>query len=278
MGKNCVITGANTGIGKATAAALAGKDFRLLLACRNKEKADAAAGEIIAATGNKNVEPVILDLSSFESIREAAETIRNKFDRLDVLVNNAGIMTKTKKESKDGFELTFAVNHLGHFLLTNLLLDLLVRSAPSRIVNVSSEAHRFARFDLSDPGITRSWSPWRAYANSKLCNIYFTRALAGHLEESGVTVSSLSPGFVDTELGRDYAKKKSLLRTIMTLFAKTPEEGAATSVFLASSPEIEGVTGGYFSNCRQTKSSRISYDRENARLLWEESRKMCGLV
>jgi NAD(P)-dependent dehydrogenase (short-subunit alcohol dehydrogenase family) len=212
-------------------------------------------------------------LSSQEQIERLAEEAKKRYERLNVLINNAGALFLHRRESVDGIEMTWALNHLGYFLLTNLLLDLIQRSAPARIVNVSSRAHERARIDFDDLQGRRTYSGMRAYGQSKLANLLFTHELARRLEGTGVTVNALHPGFVATNFGADDNGffLRLILRLLQRARAISAEEGAQTSIYLASSPEVEGVTGKYFFRKRPQPSSPASYDEETARRLWEVS-------
>jgi NAD(P)-dependent dehydrogenase (short-subunit alcohol dehydrogenase family) len=249
---------------------------RVVMINRNPAKAEAVAEEIRqSATGS--VELLKGDMSSFASIRDAAAEALARFPRIDVFISNAGVFRARRHETSDGLEETFAVNHLAPFLLTNLLLDRLKASAPSRIVIVASEAHRGAVPDFDDLLLERRYGAWRAYSRSKLSNIMFSYALARRLAGSGVTANSLHPGFVATRLG---SGNKIPIRPVYILlrpFTISPKKGAETSVFLASSPEVEGVSGKYFDQKRESRSSRISQDEESQELLWDMSAKLTGL-
>jgi NAD(P)-dependent dehydrogenase (short-subunit alcohol dehydrogenase family) len=268
-GQTCVVTGASGGIGRETARALAGRGARVVLVCRDQVKGEAARADIAAGGGEVDLE--LCDLSSQASIRELAGRLQRGHARIDVLVNNAGLILPTRSTTVDGFETTFATNHLGYFLLTTLLLDLLRASAPARVVNVSSEAHRGATLDFDDLQSERSYSSWTAYGRSKLANIYFTYELAERLRGSGVTANCLHPGVVASGFGRG---KPGIMRWAVTIarpFMINEAKGAATSIYLASSPEVEGVTGKYFAREREKRSSAVSYDVGARRRLWEAS-------
>lgn len=273
-GKVCLVTGTTSGIGKITALELARMGARVLMVCRDQERGQAVAREIIAASGNDSVELLLADLSSQSSIRELAAQIHRRHDRLDVLVNNAGVVLPRRSVSVDGIEATFATNHLGYFLLTTLLLDLLTASAPARIVNVSSALHSRGKIDFNDLQGERSYTGGGAYNQSKLANVLFTYELARRLDGTGVTANCLHPGVVRTGLGRNATGRFKLLLTVVKPFLSSPEKGAETSVYLASSPEAEGVTGQYFVNKRTQRSSPESYDETVAHRLWQVSEQM----
>jgi len=277
-GKEIVITGATDGIGKVTARELAKMGASVTIVARNAEKASAVIKELRTAAGHDRVGFVRADLSSQKSIRGAAETIKGRLKRLDVLINNAGAMYSRRELSEDGIERTFALNHLGYFLFTNLLLDGLKASAPSRIVNVASAAHNGVKLDMGDLQGAKGYSGWKAYQRSKLANIYFTYELARRLAGSNVTVNCLHPGFVASSFGNNNGGlARALFSVAKTLFAISEVNGARTSVYLASSPDVEGVTGKYFDSRREVKSSPASYDDQKWRELWRASEKLTGL-
>ena len=277
-GKTCVVTGANRGIGRATAEGLAALGARVVLVARDGAAAETAAGEIRDTTGNPAVEAVTADLASQASIRRLSTTLLDRCPRLDVLVNNAGLVMRSRTMTVDGIETVFAVNHLAYFLLTNLLLDRLKASAPARIVNVSSEAHQGHRLDFDDLQLKRGWRPIKAYSLSKLANVMFTYELARRLAGTGVTSNCLHPGVIATKLLLDYLPLPSVTSPVTTAFAGTPARGAETPIYLAASPEVEGVTGEYFARRKPRKSTAYSHDTEAARRLWDESARLTGLA
>jgi len=266
-GKTCLVTGANSGLGRETA--LARMKANVVMVCRNKGKGDAARQEISKDSGNESVDLLLSDLSSLAEVRTLAAEVRNRYGKLHVLVNNAGVFSFWGK-TVDGFETTFAVDYLAPFLLTNLLLELLKASAPSRVVNVSSVAHFNGHVDLAAIERKETPSGWGAYANSKLALVMFTYELDRRLQGTGVTANCLHPGGVATDIWRIPA-------AFMRLFLKSAKEGAETSIYLASSPEVEKVSGKYFERKSAKKSSEDSYDEEKARLLWDSTAKMVGL-
>lgn len=274
-----IVTGANSGIGKATAHALAATGARVVLACRSVSRGKAAIEEISRATGSRRVELMQLDLSSFESVRSFAHDFRSRYDRLSCLVNNAGVILRERHLSIDGYEMQFAVNHLGHFLLTRELLPLLEASAPSRVVSVSSGAHRIGHIDFDDINLERRYTIFGAYARSKLANILFTRELARRTAGSGVTANCLHPGGVGTNIGvdRETQAGSRIMRALSVVMA-TPEKGAETSVYLATTPEVATVTGEYFVKKRPRKPASRALDEELAVRLWEQSERMVGGV
>jgi NAD(P)-dependent dehydrogenase (short-subunit alcohol dehydrogenase family) len=270
-GKTAIVTGASSGIGKVTARELAKAGAKVVMICRPGPKAEAARNEIAVSGGPDFVELVTADLSDQASIRACAEKFKTSHDRLDILVNNAGIFLSERQETVDGLERTFATNHLAYFLLTNLLLDTLNASAPSRIVCVASEAERWGKIDFDDLQGRNRYSGIKAYSQSKLANILFTYELARRLKDTGVTANCLHPGTVRTGWGHE---SKGLFKFGMKLFAPfmiSPEQGAKTSVYLASSPEVEGQTGQYYITCRPAKSAPASYDTDTAKKLWDVS-------
>lgn len=279
--KVILITGGNTGIGKATAIALARTGARVVFTSRSVEKGERARAEIRAASGNDRVECMRLDLASLASVRAFAEEFLAKHPRLDALVLNAGLMVGTRTETADGFETTIGVNHLGHFALTGLLLPRLKHSAPARIVVVSSDAHRAARggLDLDDLHARSGYNPWIAYGRSKLANLLFTLELAERLQGTGVTVNALHPGVVASEFGaaEDTGKLIGLLVRAFRWAMITPEKGARTSVYLATAPEVEGVSGQFFARSKPRRPRRTALDREAARRLWQVSEEQTGV-
>lgn len=292
-GKICVVTGANSGLGKATALKLAKMGATTVLVCRSLERGEAAFEEIAALTGSRSVHLMLCDLSSQKSIREFTKKFKEKFNALHILINNAGVSILRREVTPDGIEATLATNHLGPFLLTNLLLDVIKRSAPARIINVSSVSHRRTTIDFDDLQGEKKYDGNRAYGQSKLANILFTYELAKRLKGTGVTVNALCPGGVSTGIWRHF---NPLLRGFLKAILKTPEEAAKLPLYLATSKELEGATGKYFEYKRhlrissrigffkfdvtkaETKSSPESYDEKAAKQLWDISEKMVGLA
>jgi NAD(P)-dependent dehydrogenase (short-subunit alcohol dehydrogenase family) len=273
-GKICLITGANAGIGKVTTQRLAEMGATVVMVCRNQEKGEAASNEIKAKSGNANVELMIADLSSQAEIRRLADEFKATHDRLDVLVNNAGVYLPKRTLTIDGLETTFAVNHLAYFLLTNLLLEVLKKSAPSRIISVSSEAHKYGKLEFDNLQGEREYKGIPAYSHSKLANVLFTRELARRLEGTQVTANSLHPGAVATSIFRNTPKP---IEWLIKMFTMNPEKGAQTSVYLATAREVEGISGKYFEKKLEKYPSRIAQDDALARRLWEVSERMTGL-
>jgi NAD(P)-dependent dehydrogenase (short-subunit alcohol dehydrogenase family) len=282
-GKVIVVTGGNAGIGKEAAVGLAGLGGRVIITARNEERGRAALEEIRYRSGNDTADVMALDLASFRSIRSFAADVLDRFDQIDVLVNNAGLILRRRAETEDGFEETFGVNHLGHFLLTDLLLDRLRASAPARVVVVASHAHKGARrgLDFDDLMAERRYRWMDAYNKSKLANIYFARELARRLDGTDVTVNALHPGFVRSEFGRggDLGGLYGFgIKYLASPFAISPEKGARTTVYLASSPEVDGVSGGYFYKSKPTQPSNVGQDDAAARRLWDVSEKLVASV
>lgn len=275
-GKVCVVTGATSGIGKAAAAALAGLGATVVLVGRDRGRTEATAAEI----GSVSASPPraeTADLACLEQVRGLAERLAG-LARIDVLVNNAGLVLRERRTSPDGFEYVFALNHLAPFLLTSLLLPKLTASAPARVVTVTSDAHSAARLDLSDPNLERGWDSWRSYANSKLANILFTRELARRLDGTGVTANCAHPGVVRTGFGRDARPLLKLGITVARPFMLSPERGADTIVYLATSADVADQTGGYYVKRQRREPSAAARDDAAARKLWEISEQMTGLT
>jgi len=278
-GKTIVITGGNAGIGKATAMALAKKGAEIIITSRSEDKAKAAVEEIKTASGNENVSYVLVDLSSLRSVREATEKLKVKCPKIDVLINNAGCYLSDLQLSVDGFEMQFATNHLGHFLLTNLLMANIKAADKARVVNLSSIAHKYTReLDLDDINYEKAeYGGWNAYSRSKFCNILFTKELARRLDGTGITVNAVHPGGVRTTIAEKNTNWFTKLGWIvMKPFMITVEKGAATSIHLASSPKVEGITGHYWSQSKQVWSNRQSQDPELAKQLWKKSEELVG--
>ncbi len=277
-GKVVLITGGTGGIGRATAIGLATLGARVAITGRDLGRAESAARDIRKVSGNPNVDALAADLSSQAEVRRLAAAVLDAYPRLDVLVNNVGGFWATRHITADGLEHTFAVNHLAAFLLTALLLDRLQASAPARIVTVSSGAQAMGTIDFEDLQGERAYSGERAYNQSKLANVMFTYELARRLDGTGVTANALHPGVVRSGFGAEDPSR--IFRVFVPLwrpFMKTPGQGAATSVYLASSPEVEGVTGTYFANGRPQRSSKRSYDTATAHRLWKVSAGLVGL-
>lgn len=282
-GKTVIVTGGNNGIGLETAVGLSTLGAHVVITARNQAKGDAALADIKDRSGNDSVQLMLADFASLSSIRDFAADFKKNHDRLDVLVNNAGGLNTSRSETQDGFETTFGVNHLGYFLVTNLLLDMLKASTPARVVSVSSRAHvRRKGMNFDDLNSEHGYSGMGVYGDSKLANVLFTYELARRLEGSSVTANCLHPGVVRSGFGQNNSGLISLLfksaYTLMTPFTKSNAQGAATSIYLASSPEVEGVTGKYFADSKETESNPASHDKEAAKRLWEISEQMTGLT
>ncbi|XP_006001643.1 retinol-DH_like_SDR_c domain-containing protein [Latimeria chalumnae] len=280
-GKVAVITGANTGIGKETAQDLARRGARIVIACRDTKKGEEAAAEIRKSTGNGNVVVRRLDLASLASVQQFASEIQEAEPRLDVLINNAGVMMCPKGKTEDGFEMQLGVNHLGHFFLTNLLLEKLKSSAPSRIVNVASKGHTFGKIHFDDIFLDKNYKSLDCYNQSKLANILFTKELARKLKGTGVTTYSLHPGVIWTDLGRHVLTGYPLLKKLLTLpllfFMKTPVQGAQTTIYCAVAEELQDISGLYYSDCALMEPAPQAKDDQAARRLWDLSAKLVGL-
>jgi len=277
-GQTVLVTGATSGIGRATALGLATMGAHVAIAGRDRRRTEDAAREISAAT-DLQVEVFVADLSAQAQVRRLASEVLEHLPRIDVLVNNAGGYWDTRHVTVDGLERTFAVNHLAPFLLTNLLLDRLEQSAPARVVTVSSNAHTTGRIDFEDLQGELSYSGGRAYSQSKLANLLFTYQLAKRVHRSAVTANALHPGVVRTSFGaEDPARIQRLLVPLLRPVMKSPAQGAATSIHVASNPELEQVSGRYFANRRPTRSSTRSYDQAVAARLWEASADLVGLT
>jgi retinol dehydrogenase-12 len=275
-GTVCVVTGATSGIGKAAATALARLGATVVLVGRDRGRTEAAAAEIAPVSASPP-RAEVADLASLEQVRGLAGRL-DGLERIDVLINNAGLVLGERRITPDGLEHVFALNHLAPFLLTSLLLPKLMASAPARVVTVTSDAHSAARLDLNDPNLEHGWDSWRSYANSKLANILFTRELARRLDGTGVTANCAHPGVVRTGFGRESRPLLKLGITIARPFMLSPERGADTIVYLASSPDVAGQTGGYYVKRQRREPSAAARDDAAARELWELSEKLTGLA
>jgi len=292
--KTALITGGNTGIGYETAISLLQKDYDVILGCRNEEKGRAAMNKLepFARKGGSSIELAVFDLADLHSVSDYTKRALDADRPIDVLLNNAGVMACPLMRTKQGFEQQIGVNHLGHYLLTNNLLPLLEKSATThqdaRIINVASSAHYPGTIDFNDLSWEKKeYSKWGAYCQSKLANVMFSYELSRRLQNSGITVNALHPGVVATELGRylfpSLTSEEELpwwskpLLSVATSFLLTPEQGAQTSIYLASSPEVTGVTGKYYDSCKPKTSSNESYDLEKQKKLWELSEELVAL-
>jgi NAD(P)-dependent dehydrogenase (short-subunit alcohol dehydrogenase family) len=276
-GKVCLVTGATSGIGEITAAALAARCAQVVVVGRNQQKAEDTVQRIQSETGSNSVHYLLADFADFQQIHDLVSSFRTQYSRLDVLINNAGAYFNTRRQTAYGVEMTFLVNHLAPFLLTNLISDMIKASPSARIINVSSDAHRYGSMDFNNLEFKRGYFGMKAYARSKLANILFTYELARQLEGSTVTVNALHPGHIATDIYRtNFSVIGPILKWIMGFFALTPEEGARTSIYLASSPDVAGVTGQYFVEKEAVQSSPMSYDKNLARQLWRVSEQLSG--
>jgi NAD(P)-dependent dehydrogenase (short-subunit alcohol dehydrogenase family) len=276
-GKVVLITGGTSGIGKAAATALAGMGATVVITGRNEERGKRALQEIREESGNDGVELILADLTVQDEVRRLAEELRERHNQLEVLVNNAGLVLSERTETPDGIETQLAINHLAPFLLTNLLLDLLKESAPSRIVTVSSDAHRWAKIDLDDLQSRKRYRGMQVYGKTKLANIMFTYELAERLEGTGVTANCMHPGGVNTNFGNNQGGPMNLLFRLFKPFMRSPEQGADTLIYLASSPEVEGMTGKYLVDRKVKAASDAAYDETMQKKLWEASEELTGL-
>jgi NAD(P)-dependent dehydrogenase (short-subunit alcohol dehydrogenase family) len=275
-GRIVLITGASSGIGEATARRLAGMGARVVMVSRTAHRGEKARERILHAHPGASLDLLVADLSTTTAIRALAGQFKSKYPRLDVLVNNAALVTSRRRTTPEGMEMQFFVNHLAYFLLTGLLLDVLRASAPARIVNVASSAQSSGMIDFGDLQMERHYRGWQAYANTKLMNVAFTYALAKRLEGTGVTANCLHPGVIHTGLMRNFSSVIHLLWMALGRWFKQPEDGAETPVYLASSPEVENVSGRYFRYCRPMDTVMVSRDPDVQRRLWEESERLSG--
>jgi NAD(P)-dependent dehydrogenase (short-subunit alcohol dehydrogenase family) len=277
-GKVVLITGGNAGIGKETAVALAAMGAQVTITARDRGRGAAALDEIRTRSGRADVEVMALDLAQLASVREFARQYADAHDRLDVLVNNAGLVLSSRQETVDGYEMTFQVNHLGHFLLTELLRDRLVAGAPARVVNVASAAHTSARrgLDFDDLQSERRYRSFAVYGKTKLANVLFTRELARRWDGLGVTANAVHPGFVASSFGRDgdTGRLGALVFPLLKPFALSSTQGAQTSIYVASAPELEGITGGYWVESAPASPSTAAQDDAAAARLWEISEQL----
>ncbi|MFC5270291.1 SDR family oxidoreductase [Adhaeribacter terreus] len=274
--KIAVVTGASSGIGKVTARELARLGAHVIMVCRNQEKGEKSRQEIIAKTGNQNVTLLLADLSLMQETRRVAEEINHLIPKLDILINNAGMMPGKREETAEGFELSWATNYLSVFLFTNLLLDKLLAAYSARIINVSSEVHRLGYINLQEMHKPGKYSSITAYADSKLATIMFTYELARRLELTGITVNCLHPGVVATNVTGQAHTAMKYLFMLGRPFMRSPAKGAETTLYLATSPDLTGVSGLYYKNKKAVRSSGQSYNPAIARRLWLLSEKQTG--
>lgn len=279
QGKVCIVTGSNSGIGKETASALASMGATVVMAVRNQERGKKARAEITEVSGNDATDLMICDVSSTSSIRSFTKELIGKYNRLDVLINNAGAVFSKRETTVDGFESTFEVDYLGMFLLTHKLLPLLRSSAPARIINLSSGLYKSGRLDLNDLQSEKSYNGMQVYANAKLMVLMFTYALARRLEGSGVTANAVMPGFAATNLGRNTGSlRQSIMFKLVRPMQISPKKGAGTSVYLASSDEIRDVTGKCFAKKQEVTTAPVSYDKELQEKLWNRSLELLEMA
>ena len=277
-GKVCIVTGSNSGIGKETALALATMSATVVMAVRDRERGEKAKAGIIGQSKSQSVDMMICDVSSAASIQHFSQDFMAKYDRLDVLINNAGAMFSRREVTPEGFERALAVNYLGPFLLTHRLKALLISSAPSRVINLSSGLHKRGKIDLDDLQSERSFNGMKVYANAKLMVIMFTYELARRLEGTGVTVNVVEPGFAATNLGRNTGSlRSSIMFKMVRPIQISAKKGAETSVYLASSEEVKNVTGKCFTKMRETTTAPTSYDQQLQKQLWNKTAELVGL-
>jgi len=288
LGRVIVVTGANAGIGKATTLGLANMGATLVMVCRSRKRGEAALADIKRKSGRNSISLFLADLSSQASIRKLARDLEDRYPAIHVLINNAAIITRKRILTEDNLELQFAVNHLAYFLLTNLLLDRLKDSAKARILSVTSEVHKVATLDFNDLQSEGTYRPNYVYAQTKLANLFFTYELARRLEGTGVTCNCVHPGIIRTNLLAEYMRIPESLKTIYLRIPRwlrlvkrmrggSVEEGARALLYLAASPEVDGISGRYFQEQREVKSSQGSYDKESAERLWKSSLELVGL-
>ncbi len=277
QGKIVMITGASSGIGRATAGRIAALGAHTVLVSRTEKRGRKAMEEITRATPGASLELLVADLSTSAAVRALAATFRSRHSSLDVLFNNAGILTSRRRMTPEGFELQFFVNYLSYYLLTGLLLEALRAGSPSRIINMTSSSHSSGIVDFDDLQLDRNYRGWQAYANTKLMSMMFTYALARRLDGTGVTANCLHPGVIHTNLLRNFSSVLNLLFHALQRFFKQPDDGAETPVYLASSPEVAGVSGKYFRYCRPMDTTEASCDRDAQERLWETSERLTGL-
>jgi retinol dehydrogenase-14 len=274
--KVCLITGATSGIGKAAGFSLARQGMSIIMVSRNKEKGESIRAAIAENTRNENIHLAVADLSSQQDIRKLASDIKSKYTKLDILINNAGGIFDKRLLTVDGIELTFALNHLAYFLLANLLLEILKAAPAGRVVNVSSQAHQYGKIDFNDPNFEKGYNAMISYAQSKLANVLFTYELSRRLAGTEITANALHPGVVRTNFGKEISGIAGFVFKSLDFFMRSPEQGAETVIWLASAAEVEGVSGKYFLDKKEIRSSKISYDESVADRLWNVSAQMTG--
>lgn len=272
-----LITGGNSGIGKATASELASKGYQVVFITRNREKGEEVKNEIIASSKNENVDYILADLTSKKQVRQCVETFKKSYQKLDVLINNAGVCLPEKRITADGLEESFQINHLSHFMLSNLLIDDLKKSDNPRIINVSSAGYSSGKFDPENFQSEKKFGTFSTYCDTKLLNILFTFELAERLEDTGITVNALHPGVVNTNFAHELKGILNVLNKMFKPFLMSPGKGATTSVYLASSEEVKNITGKYFVKCKQVETKNVFITPENRKILWEKSMELSGL-
>jgi NAD(P)-dependent dehydrogenase (short-subunit alcohol dehydrogenase family) len=277
-GKIVVVTGASSGIGKAAAARIAALGAHTILVSRTVSRGRKARDEIARATPGASLDLLVADLSTLAAVHELAHALHSRYDRLDVLFNNAGILTSRRQVTPDGFEAQFFVNYLSYYLLTGLLLDTLRTSAPSRIINMTSSSHSSGLIDFNDLQLEHNYRGWQAYANTKLMSMVFTYALARRLEGSRVTANCLHPGVIHTNLLRNFSSVLNLLFHGLQRFFKQPDDGAETPLYLASSPDVATVSGKYFRRCEPLGTTEQSNDQSVQDRLWAASEQLSGFT
>jgi len=276
-GKTALVTGASSGIGLEASVKLAARGATVLMVARDPARGEAALAEVVRRSGSDKVELLLCDFASQKATRALADKVRERVQRLDILVNNAGSVSPKRQVTEDGIEQTFAVNHLGYFLLSNLLLDLVVAAAPARIVNVSSIGHRQGTLDFDDLGFERGYGIMKAYSRSKLANVLFTSELSRRLDGKRVTVNALHPGAVATHIWSHAPAVARPILAVAKLFMISPEEGGDRIVYLATSPEVDGKSGGYYEKNRLVTPSRLARDASLATRLWDVSSQLVHL-
>ena len=275
--KTVLITGGNSGIGKATVYKLATMGYQVIFIARNREKAESVRNEINAILKNNNTDYIIADLTSIHQVHQLADTFKLRFKVLDVLINNAGVCLPERRITEDGLEESFQINHLSHFMLSILMLDMLNKSDDPRIINVSSGGYSSGKFDPENFQSEKKFGSFRTYCNTKLLNLLFTFELAERLKDKGITVNALHPGVVNTNFAHELKGVFNILNKLSKPFLLSPEKGAATSVYLASSDEIKNVTGKYFVKCKQVDPKNEYITSENQKILWNLSLKLSGI-
>lgn len=275
QGKVCLVTGSSSGMGLVTARELAAMGASVVMLCRNRAKGEAVQAQIKAASGNNQVDLIVADLSELSQVRRAASEFKEHYTQLHVLINNAGGMNAERKVTSDGLEATFVTNYLAPFLLTQLLLNVLQASAPARIININAPAHKIGKIDFTNLQGNRHYNALKAYSQAKLAQIYFTYELAEQLKGTGVTVNALDPGHVVTNFNNSTKGLMHVIAQVIYFFdGISPEKGAQTTLYLATSPEVEGVSGKYFLNCKPIPSSRRSYNVAVRQRLWNVSQEL----